>query len=63
MSSDGIELESNSDIKMKASGDIIMEGTNIELKASAGLNAEGGASAAFTSSGSTEIQGSIVQIN
>lgn len=63
MSSEGIELESNSDIQIKASGDIKMEGTNIELKASAGLNAEGGASAAFTSSGNTEIRGSIVQIN
>ncbi len=40
---DGITLESAKDILMKASGDVKIEGTNVEVKASAQLKAEGGA--------------------
>lgn len=59
----GVSLESNSDISIKASGDIQIEGANIEINANAQLKAKGSASAKFESSGSTEIKGSIIQIN
>lgn len=63
LSSDGISLDSAKDIILKASGDVKIEGTNIEIKASAQLKAEGGAGAEFSSSASTKVKGSIVQIN
>jgi hypothetical protein len=56
-------LESAKDIILKASGDVKIEGTNIEIKASAQLKAEGGAGAEFSSSASTTVKGSLVQIN
>ncbi len=63
MSSDGITLESTKDIILKASGDVKIEGINVEIKASAQLTSEGGAGAEISSSGSTVVKGSIVQIN
>jgi len=63
MSADGITLESAKDIILKASGDVKIEGTNVEVKASAQLTSEGGAGAELSSSGSTVVKGSIVQIN
>lgn len=63
LSSDGISLESAKDIILKASGDVKIEGSGIEIKASAQLKAEGGAGAEFSSSASTKVKGSIVQIN
>lgn len=63
MGSEGIDLESENNITIKANGDIKMEGTNIELKASAEFKADGSASASLNSSGNTEVKGSIVQIN
>lgn len=63
LSSDGITLDSAKDIILKASGDIKIEGTGIEIKASAQMKAEGVAGAEFSSSGSTKVKGSIVQIN
>lgn len=63
LSSDGITLESAKDIILKASGDVKIEGTNVEVKAAAQLTAEGGAGAEVSSSGSTVVKGSIVQIN
>lgn len=62
-SSDGIQIESAKDIVLKASGDIKMEGVNIECKASANFKAEGSAGGELSSSGSTVLKGSIVQIN
>jgi Rhs element Vgr protein len=63
LNSDGITLESAKDIILKASGDVKTEGVNIEIKASAQLKAEGGAGAEFSSSASTKVKGSLVQIN
>ncbi len=63
MNSDGITVESPSDINIKATGDLNFEGTNINVKANAGFKAEGSASAEVSSSGTTTIKGSIVQIN
>ncbi len=62
-SSDGILLESASDIQIKASGDINLEGTNINIKASTALKTEGSASAELSSSGTATVKGSMVMIN
>ncbi|MDZ7695056.1 MAG: type VI secretion system tip protein VgrG [Balneolaceae bacterium] len=63
MSSDGIALESAADITLKASGDVTIEGTNVEQKANAQFKAEGSAGAEVSSSGTAKLKGSIVQIN
>ncbi len=63
MNNDGISMESCKDVKIKATGDIKLEGINIEAKASAGLKAQGSASAEISSSATTTVKGSIVMIN
>ena len=63
MNSDGITIESSKDIILKASGDIKGEGTNIEIKGSAQLKVEGGSGADFKSGGTTNLKGSMVNIN
>jgi Rhs element Vgr protein len=63
MSSDGIALESPADVTIKATGDVTIEGTNVTVTASASLTTEGSATAAFKSGGTTELKGSLVQIN
>ena len=63
LTADGIVLKSASDIAFQADGDIKLEGTNIELKASAELKAEASAAAELKSSGTLTMQGSLVQIN
>ncbi len=63
MSSGGIKIESAKDITLKATGDIKMEGVNIESKASAAFKAEGSASAELKSSANTTVKGSMVMIN
>ena len=61
--SDGISLESAKDINIKATGDVNIEGVNINIAASAQLAADGGAGSEFTSSAVTVVKGSLVQIN
>jgi len=63
MSSDGITMESAKDIKIKASGDINIEGTNINVKAQSQFKAEGSAGAEMSTSGQAKVKGSIVMIN
>ncbi|HKL16367.1 MAG TPA: type VI secretion system tip protein VgrG [Balneolaceae bacterium] len=63
LDSNGIMLESASDIVLKAPGDVIIEGTNAEIKASASFKAEGGSGAEVSTSGQAVLKGSIVQIN
>ena len=63
MSSDGILIQSDGKIEIKASQDIKMEGMNVEAKASASFKAEGSASAEVKASGSLTLKGSVVQIN
>ena len=45
------------------SGDVKIEGTNIEAVATSAFKGEGSSGATLTSGGSTEVSGSIVQIN
>lgn len=63
MESSGITLESAGDINVKAGGDLNLEGTNVNVKASAQLKGEGSAGAEINSSATTIIKGSLVQIN
>lgn len=63
MSSDGITLESVSDLNIKASGDINIEGVNVEISAQSQFKAEGAAGAELSTSATAVVQGSIVQIN
>jgi Rhs element Vgr protein len=63
LSSDGVVIESAADLKLVASGDIKLEGANIESAASSEFKAEGASGAEFSSGGSTVVKGSMVQIN
>ncbi|MDX2417957.1 MAG: type VI secretion system tip protein VgrG [Xanthomonadales bacterium] len=60
----GIALESLKDITVSSSGgDVKIEGINVEISASASVKMDGSGTAELTSSGSTTVKGSIVQIN
>ena len=63
LNSDGIELNSASDINIKATGDINIEGTNISNAAQAEFKAEGSAGAEVSTSAIAVLKGSLVQIN
>lgn len=63
LTSDGVTLESAADINLKASGDVNIEGVNINIKSQAQLKAEGSAGAEVSSSGQTAVKGSVVMIN
>lgn len=63
LSGDGVVIESSADIQIKAGGDVNIEGTNVNLTASAQLKAEGSAGAELSSGGTTDVKGSLVQIN
>lgn len=63
MNSDGISIQSNGKIEIKAQQDIKMEGLNVELKSQASFKAEGTASAEVKASGTLTLKGAMVQIN
>lgn len=63
LNADGINIESGADLTIKATGDVTIEGTNVELKANAEFKAEGSAGTSISSSAITEIKGSLVNIN
>ena len=63
MNQDGISIESIKDIKLKAANDLNAEGVNIGIKGSAQTKVEGSAGAEISSGGSTNVKGSIVNIN
>lgn len=63
MDSDGIKMESNGKISLKAAQDLTIEGLNVSIKASAQFKAEGSAGAELSTSAIAKIQGSLVQIN
>ena len=50
-------------LRVGAGGDVSSEGANVELKASTGFKAEGGASAEVSSGGTMKVSGTLVQIN
>ncbi|WP_312177457.1 hypothetical protein [Chryseobacterium sp.] len=63
LNKDGISMDSSKDIKIKAKGDISMEGVNINVKASAQLKAEGSSGSELKSGAVTVVKGSQVKIN
>lgn len=63
MDADGILLESIKDLILKAQKDISVAGVNLTLDGQAQTKVSGGAGAEFSSSGSTAVKGSLVQIN
>ena len=63
MDSGGISLESKGDITIKATGNLSLEGTNVNHKANARFKAEGSAGAEVSTSAVAVLKGSIVQIN
>ena len=63
MDSSGITIESASNLNIKATGDVNIEGTNINAKAKAQFKAEGSAGAEMSTSGMAVLKGSMVQIN
>lgn len=63
LNSDGISLESSSDIKITAAGDLTIEGTNVSITANAEFKAEGSAGAEVSSGAIAKLSGSMVQIN
>ncbi|MFB9845498.1 type VI secretion system tip protein VgrG [Mucilaginibacter ginsenosidivorans] len=63
MNDNGIEITSSKDFKIKANGDISVEGTNSELKANSQFKASGGSGAELSSSSTTIVRGSTVNIN
>jgi len=63
LNSDGISYESRGDIVIKATGDLKLEGANVEIAAQAEFKAEGSAAAEVTSGGIAKLAGSLVQIN
>lgn len=58
-----INIDSSTNLAMKASADASLDGTNISQKANAQFTAEGNASAELKSSGQTTVKGSMVMIN
>ena len=63
MDSGGIVLDSQGDISLITTGDIKLEGTNINIKASAQFKAEGSGGAEVSTSAVAVLKGSMVQIN
>jgi len=59
----GITIESAKDLTLKASGDVRLEGKNLDLAAQANVKVAGQAGADINSSGTLTIKGSLVQIN
>jgi Rhs element Vgr protein len=59
----GISMESPKDINIKASGDVNIEGTNVNVAANAQFKAEGSAGAEVSTSAIAVLKGSLVQIN
>ena len=64
MNEDGITIESIKDIILKAAKDIKADAdSNIEIKATKNFKAEGSAGAKLSSGGTTDVKGSMVNIN
>jgi Rhs element Vgr protein len=63
MDSKGIIMESQGDIGIKATGDVAIEGMNVNIKANASFKAEGSAGAELSTSAVAVLKGSLVQIN
>ncbi|MCC5913630.1 MAG: hypothetical protein JJU46_04575 [Balneolaceae bacterium] len=63
LNKNGITIHSSKRLTLKAESDLQIAGMNIHAKALSGLKAEGIASAELSSSGITDVKGSLVKIN
>ena len=63
LDAEGITIESSKDLKLKAQGDVKVEGINIKHEASAGFVGKGNSSAEISASGELVVKGGIVRIN
>ena len=63
MESSVLKITAAADFKVKATGNVTIEGVNVDLKASAAAGVNGSASAKLESSGQTTVKGSVVMIN
>ena len=63
LNSDGISMETNGKISLKATGDVEIEGMNVTVTANAQFKAEGSAGAEVSTSAVAVLKGSMVQIN
>lgn len=63
MDSNGITIESNGKIEIKAQKDLTIEGLNVDMKSQASFKAQGQASAEVKASGTLTLKGSVIQIN
>ncbi len=63
LSSSGISIETSGDLSLKAGGDLKIEGMNVEASANANFKGSGSGGAELSSSGVTEVKGSLVKIN
>ncbi len=63
LDSSGITIDSAGDINITAAGDLNLEGTNVNVSATAQLKGEGGSGTEISSGAITVIKGSLVLIN
>ena len=63
MDDNGITIKSDKKIVLEASGDVSLSGNNIEISAQGSFKAEGMSGAELSTSATTVIKGSMVQIN
>lgn len=63
LDSSGIAMESAGDIQIKATGDVNIEGSNVNAKANIQFKAEGAAGTEVSSGATAVLKGSLVQIN
>ena len=63
MNSSGIEIESAGDLKLKASGDVNLEGMNVKQKANQEMTIDGQSKAQLKAVGDVVIKGTFVKIN
>jgi Rhs element Vgr protein len=63
LSDAGVAIESPGNVELRADGDVTIDGTNIKIKSTASLELEGGSGAKLSSGGTTDVKGSLVQIN
>ncbi len=63
LSDKGIAIECEKDLSISAKGDIKIEGKKVEIKAKSSFSAEGSSGASIKSNGTTDVKGSLVNIN
>ncbi len=63
LNADGVTITAEGDLNLAASGDVNIEGSNVNAEAQSAFAASGSSGAELTSDGSTTIKGSAVMIN